>query len=190
VTPRFLPSGSDGSERRQVVVHPPRGRCIRVESRGHARHTKGCRRALAGYSGRRLIRQAASAPIRRGGAQSDRRGDPQAKRNEKRQAQPGKVGPRGAPGHGLGVHRLQAGHRSQPGEDPDHRTAPRALAGGTRGLHAPPGKAACHRRRFGARNVQASRRSRRGLLQRLEHPTATSLLPLRCFQAVRIPRSH
>jgi hypothetical protein len=28
VTPRFLPSGSDGSERRQVVVHPPRGRCL------------------------------------------------------------------------------------------------------------------------------------------------------------------
>jgi hypothetical protein len=26
VTPRFLPSGSDRSERRQVVVHPPRGR--------------------------------------------------------------------------------------------------------------------------------------------------------------------
>jgi hypothetical protein len=26
VTPRSLPSGSDGSERRQVVVHPPRGR--------------------------------------------------------------------------------------------------------------------------------------------------------------------
>jgi hypothetical protein len=26
VTPRFLPSGSDGSERRQVVVHPARGR--------------------------------------------------------------------------------------------------------------------------------------------------------------------
>jgi hypothetical protein len=25
VTPHFLPSGSDGSERRQVVVHPPRG---------------------------------------------------------------------------------------------------------------------------------------------------------------------
>jgi hypothetical protein len=25
VTPRFLPSGSDRSERRQVVVHPPRG---------------------------------------------------------------------------------------------------------------------------------------------------------------------
>jgi hypothetical protein len=28
VTPRFLPSGSDGFERRQVVVHPPRGRCL------------------------------------------------------------------------------------------------------------------------------------------------------------------
>jgi hypothetical protein len=28
VTPRFLPSGSDRSERRQVVVHPPRGRCL------------------------------------------------------------------------------------------------------------------------------------------------------------------
>jgi hypothetical protein len=26
VTPRFLPSGSDGSERRQIIVHPPRGR--------------------------------------------------------------------------------------------------------------------------------------------------------------------
>jgi hypothetical protein len=26
LTPRFLPSGSDRSERRQVVVHPPRGR--------------------------------------------------------------------------------------------------------------------------------------------------------------------
>jgi hypothetical protein len=31
-------------------------------------------------------------------------------------------------------------------------------------------------------------RSRRGLQQRLEHPTATSLLPLRCFQVVHIPR--
>jgi hypothetical protein len=61
---------------------------------------------------------------------------------------------------------------------------------GTRGLHTPPGKAACHRRRSGARNEQAGRRSRRGLRQRLERPTATSLLPLRCFQAVRIPRSY
>jgi hypothetical protein len=40
------------------------------------------------------------------------------------------------------------------------------------------------------RNVQASQQSRRGLQQRLEHPTATSLLPLRCFQAVCMPRSH
>jgi hypothetical protein len=30
----------------------------------------------------------------------------------------------------------------------------------------------------------------RGLQQRLEHPTATSLLPLRCFQVVHIPRLH
>jgi hypothetical protein len=28
VTPRFLSSGSDESERRQVVVHPPRGQCL------------------------------------------------------------------------------------------------------------------------------------------------------------------
>ena len=67
---------------------------------------------------------------------------------------------------------------------------PRALVGGTRGLHAPPGKAACHRQSSEARNVQAGQQSRRGLRQRLEHPTATSLLPLRCFQVVRIPRSH
>jgi hypothetical protein len=31
-------------------------------------------------------------------------------------------------------------------------------------------------------------KSRRGLQQRLEHPTATSLLPLRCFQVVHTPR--
>jgi hypothetical protein len=43
---------------------------------------------------------------------------------------------------------------------------------------------------LGCYNPQAGRRSRRGLRQRLEHPTATSLLPLRCFQAVCIPRSH
>jgi hypothetical protein len=91
---------------------------------------------------------------------------------------------------GLGVHHLQAGHRSPPGEDRDHRTAPRALVGGTRGLHAPPGRTACHRQSSEARNAQAGQQSRRGLRQRLEHPTATSLLPLRCFQVVRIPRSH
>jgi hypothetical protein len=91
---------------------------------------------------------------------------------------------------GLGVHHLQAGHRSPPGEDRDHRTAPRALVGGTRGLHAPPGRNTCHRQSFEAQNVQAGQQSRRGLRQRLEHPTATSLLLLRCFQVVRIPRSH
>jgi hypothetical protein len=67
---------------------------------------------------------------------------------------------------------------------------PLALVGGTRGLHAPPGKAACHRQSSEARNVQAGQQSRRGLRQCLEHPTAMSLLPLRCFQVVRIPRSH
>ena len=33
-------------------------------------------------------------------------------------------------------------------------------------------------------------RSRRDLRQRLEHQTATSLLPLRCFQVVHIPRTY
>jgi hypothetical protein len=41
-----------------------------------------------------------------------------------------------------------------------------------------------------ARDVQAGQQSRRGLQQRLEHPTTTSLLPLRCFQVVHTPRSH
>jgi L-amino acid N-acyltransferase YncA len=38
VTPHFLSSGSDGSERRQVVVHPPRGQCLgfAVVSEDHA----------------------------------------------------------------------------------------------------------------------------------------------------------
>jgi hypothetical protein len=91
---------------------------------------------------------------------------------------------------GLGVYHLQAGHRSPPGEDCDHRTAPRALVGGTRGLHAPLGRTACHHQSSEAQNVQAGQQSRRGLRQRLEHPTATSLLPLRCFQVVHIPRTH
>jgi hypothetical protein len=43
---------------------------------------------------------------------------------------------------------------------------------------------------FEAWNVQAGQRSRRGLQQRLEHPTATSPLPLRCFQVVHTPRLH
>jgi hypothetical protein len=47
-----------------------------------------------------------------------------------------------------------------------------------------------HRQGPEARDIQASQQSRRGLQQRLEHPTAMSLLPLRCFQVVRTPRSH
>jgi hypothetical protein len=50
------------------------------------------------------------------------------------------------------------------------------------------GRAIYHRQDFEARNIQAGQRSGRGLQQRLEHPTATSLLPLRCFQVVHIPR--
>jgi hypothetical protein len=51
-------------------------------------------------------------------------------------------------------------------------------------------RAVHHRQGFEARDVQAGQQSRRGLQQRLEHPTATSLLPLRCFQAIHIPRLH
>jgi hypothetical protein len=50
------------------------------------------------------------------------------------------------------------------------------------------GGAIHHRQDFEARNIQAGQRSRRGLQQRLEHLTTTSLLPLRCFQVVHIPR--
>ena len=45
------------------------------------------------------------------------------------------------------------------------------------------GRAVHHRQDFEARNIQAGQRSRRGLQQRWEHPTATSLLPLRCFKS-------
>ena len=54
----------------------------------------------------------------------------------------------------------------------------------------PLGRAVRHRQSSEARNVQAGQQSRRGLRQRLEHPTATSLLPLRCFQVVHIPRTY
>jgi hypothetical protein len=74
------------------------------------------------------------------------------------------------------------------GQEPDPSNG--LCADDTRGLRTPPGKAACHRRRSGARNAQAGQRSRRGLQQRLERPTATSLLPLRRFQVVRTPRSR
>jgi hypothetical protein len=47
--------------------------------------------------------------------------------------------------------------------------------------HASLGRAICHRQGFEARDVQAGQQSRRGLQQRLEHPTATSL---------HIPRLH
>jgi hypothetical protein len=40
-----------------------------------------------------------------------------------------------------------------------------------------------HRQNFEARDIQADQRSRRGLQQRLEHRTATSLLPLKCFKS-------
>jgi hypothetical protein len=45
------------------------------------------------------------------------------------------------------------------------------------------GRALHHRQDFEARDIQAGQRSRRGLQQRLEHPTATSLLPLKCFKS-------
>jgi hypothetical protein len=56
--------------------------------------------------------------------------------------------------------------------------------------HAPLGGAIRHRQSSEARNTQAGQQSRRDLRQRLEHQTATSLLPLRCFQVVHIPRTH
>jgi hypothetical protein len=56
--------------------------------------------------------------------------------------------------------------------------------------HASLGRAIHHRQDSEARNIQAGQQSRRGLQQRLEHPTATSLLPLRCFQVVHTPRLH
>ena len=49
------------------------------------------------------------------------------------------------------------------------------------------GRVVHHRQDFEARDIQASQRSRRGLQQRLEHPTATSLLPLRCFKSFIYP---
>jgi hypothetical protein len=56
--------------------------------------------------------------------------------------------------------------------------------------HTSLGRAVHHRQDFDARNIQVGQQSRRGLQQRLEHPTATSLLPLRCFQVIHIPHLH
>jgi hypothetical protein len=57
-------------------------------------------------------------------------------------------------------------------------------------VHSSLGGAIHHRQDFEARNIQAGQQSRRDLQQRLEYPTATSLLTLRCFQVVHIPRLH
>jgi hypothetical protein len=59
---------------------------------------------------------------------------------------------------------------------------------GTRRPRAPQaysslGRALHHRQDFEAQDIQAGQRSRRGLQQRLEHPTTTSLLPLKCFKS-------
>jgi hypothetical protein len=56
-----------------------------------------------------------------------------------------------------------------------HPRAPQAYSSLGRVVH--------HHQDFEARDIQAGQRSRRGLQQRLEHPTATSLLPLRCFKS-------
>jgi hypothetical protein len=69
-------------------------------------------------------------------------------------------------------------------------TAPRALVGDTRGLHAPLGRAACHHQSSEARNKRTGRQSRRSLHQHFERLTATLPLPLRCFQVVRLPCPH
>jgi hypothetical protein len=73
-------------------------------------------------------------------------------------------------------------------------SAPR-LPGGRFGTSAAPrrprvrqpysslGRAVHHHQDFEARDIQAGQQSRRGLQQRLQHPTATSLLPLRCFES-------
>jgi hypothetical protein len=55
--------------------------------------------------------------------------------------------------------------------------------------HTSLGRAVHHRQDFEARNIQAGQQSRRGLQQRLEYSTATSLFPLRCFQVVHMPHS-
>jgi hypothetical protein len=73
---------------------------------------------------------------------------------------------------------------------PSGRLGTSAVAGRLRApqAYSSLGRAVHHRQDFKARNIQAGQQSRRGLQQRLEHPTATSLLPLRCFQVVHIPR--
>jgi hypothetical protein len=64
---------------------------------------------------------------------------------------------------------------------------PEPLIEDTRGLHAPLGRAACHRQSSEARDKRTGRRSRRSLHQHFERLTATLLLPLRCFRVVPLP---
>jgi hypothetical protein len=97
----------------------------------------------------------------------------------------------------LALRKADPPARSGPADDTHHLafccvgSGPRRpLVEGTRGLHAPLGRAVRHRQSSEARNVQAGQQSRQGLQQCLEHPTATSLLPLRCFQVVRMPHSR
>jgi hypothetical protein len=54
-----------------------------------------------------------------------------------------------------------------------------------RGRHklTPLGRAIHHCQNIEARDIQAGQRSRQGLQQCLEHRTATSLLPLKCFKS-------
>jgi hypothetical protein len=84
--------------------------------------------------------------------------------------------------------RYQRGSAPRP---PGGRLGTSAAAGRPRSpqAYSSLGRVVHHRQDFEARNIQAGQQSRRGLQQRLEHPTATSLLPLRCFQVVHIPRS-
>jgi hypothetical protein len=49
--------------------------------------------------------------------------------------------------------------------------------------HSSLGRAVHHRQDFKARNIQAGQQSRRGLQQRLEHPTTTSLFTLKMFSS-------
>jgi hypothetical protein len=103
------------------------------------------------------------------------------------------IGPAGR-GSGLGLTTLGTVSAVSATLPRPNGSAPRLL-GGRLGTSAPTrrprapqaysslGRALHHRQDFEARNIQAGQRSRRGLQQRLEHPTATSLLPLRCFKS-------
>jgi hypothetical protein len=84
--------------------------------------------------------------------------------------------------------RLRGSVPRPPGGRPGASTTARRLRAPQ--AHASLGRAIHHRQDFEARNIQAGQQSKRGLQQCLEHPTATSLLPLRCFQVIHAPRLH